>query len=214
MPTGYTANILDGKVKTFQEFAKTCMRAFGATIHMRDDSMDSEYVPQIPNNYHSKAIKEAEKHLKDAETMTDKQVVSNRKKELNESRKWHVKKISEIKKDRKKLDTILSYAMSYQPPTSEHTGIKDFMIQQLAETIKYDGETDYHDKALERIKCELSSLDANKIRNKKIAKANEELQYHSEELRKEIERCDKSNKWVVEFIKSLTLNGKRIQKQG
>ena len=45
MPTGYTAGILEGKIKTFPEFAKICMRAFGAAIHMRDNGLC-----QIPTN--------------------------------------------------------------------------------------------------------------------------------------------------------------------
>ena len=43
MPTGYTAGIIDGKTETFQDFAKQCMRAFGVTIHMRDENMDKGY---------------------------------------------------------------------------------------------------------------------------------------------------------------------------
>ncbi len=59
MPTGYTAGILDGKITTFQQFAKQCMRAFGATIHMRDDDMDAEITPRTPSDYYSKEIEKA-----------------------------------------------------------------------------------------------------------------------------------------------------------
>ena len=64
MPTGYTAGIIDGKTETFQEFAKQCMRAFGATIHMRDENMDKEYEPRTPSDYHTKALEEAKEKLK------------------------------------------------------------------------------------------------------------------------------------------------------
>jgi len=37
MPTGYTADLNDGKQVTFQEFTMKCARAFGALIEMRDD---------------------------------------------------------------------------------------------------------------------------------------------------------------------------------
>jgi len=43
MPTGYTQGILDGTTKDFKEFAKHCMKAFGACVHMRDDDMKKEY---------------------------------------------------------------------------------------------------------------------------------------------------------------------------
>lgn len=29
MPTGYTADLVDGKMNTVEEYAKLCMRAFG-----------------------------------------------------------------------------------------------------------------------------------------------------------------------------------------
>ena len=203
MPTGYTAGILDGKIKTFPEFAKTCMRAFGATIHMRDDDSDAEYTPRTPSDYHTKEIEKTDKILKDAESMTDKEILAERKKELEESKKYHVKEIAKTKIDRQNLNSILEKAREYQPPTSEHTGIKDFMIQQITETIKYDGETNYHDEALEKIESELSCMDANRTRKDKIAKAKKDLKYHADELTKDIERCEQSNKWVNEFIKSL-----------
>lgn len=52
MPTGYTAGILDGEINTFEEFAKTCMRAFGATIHMRDEPLSKTYEPEKTSDYH------------------------------------------------------------------------------------------------------------------------------------------------------------------
>ena len=58
MPTGYTAGILDGTVKDFNEFAKKCSRAF--MIHLRDEPFDSEYKKREPSDYHSKNLKEAE----------------------------------------------------------------------------------------------------------------------------------------------------------
>lgn len=39
MPTGYTAAIKDGI--TFQEYALSCARAFGALISMREESSDA-----------------------------------------------------------------------------------------------------------------------------------------------------------------------------
>jgi len=64
MPTGYTAGIINGETETFQDFAKDCMRAFGATMHMRDDDMDKDYVPRTPSDYHTKQIQSSEDNLK------------------------------------------------------------------------------------------------------------------------------------------------------
>jgi len=42
MPTGYTAEIYEGeKEVTFEKFALTCARAFGACITIRDEPMSA-----------------------------------------------------------------------------------------------------------------------------------------------------------------------------
>ena len=47
MPTGYTANIVDGE-ETFEEYVWRCTRAFGAMMHMRDDSLGAKFT--VPDN--------------------------------------------------------------------------------------------------------------------------------------------------------------------
>src|SRR5438309_7441629 len=48
MPTGYTADVGNGKVTDFATFALTCARGFGALITMRDDPMDAEIPDEFP----------------------------------------------------------------------------------------------------------------------------------------------------------------------
>ncbi len=100
MPTGYTAEILDGKITTFPQFAKQCMRAFGATIHMRDDDMDAEFTPRTPSDYYAKEIKKANQVIKEAELLTDEEIIDARKKELQESKASYTKGIQECNNGR------------------------------------------------------------------------------------------------------------------
>ena len=80
MPTGYTAGIIDGSIKTFEQYAKTCVRAFGAAIHMRDDSLSEEYVPREPGDYHLNALNRAKKQLNQSKKMTDTKIIKDRNK--------------------------------------------------------------------------------------------------------------------------------------
>ena len=64
MPTGYTGYIVDGDITEFKDFAKLCMRACGATIHMRDEPTDKEYEPRTPSDYHLTSISRAENRIK------------------------------------------------------------------------------------------------------------------------------------------------------
>lgn len=204
MPTGYTAGILDGTVTTFPQFAKLCMRAFGATIHLRDESLDTEYEPRVPSEYHSKAIEKAKQSIIDAQKLTDDEIIDTRKKQLEDSRKYHLKAIEEAKKATIEMNKILCDVRKWQPPTPDHTGIKDFMIEQIEKTIDFDCKTDYHDKGLIEIETELLTINASEIRKQMIEQAKKDLAYHNAENLKEIQRCEQSNKWVSDLLGSLS----------
>lgn len=203
MPTGYTAGLLDGKITTFPQFAKQCMRAFGATIHMRDENMDMEYEPRMPSKYHDEEIKKAKKLLRDANSLSDKDVVEIRRKELDESKKHHENSIRIGKEQEQTLSRMLEKVSEWEPPTTEHTGVKEFMVDQIQKTIDFDCKGRYHHKELEQIELELQNLEAKTVRQSMVDKANKDLQYHLKEQAAEIKRCSDSNQWVETFINSL-----------
>jgi hypothetical protein len=203
MPTGYTAGILDGKITTFPQFAKKCMRAFGATIHMRDDAMDAEFKERTPSEYHLKNIEQSKLSLKAAQSFSDELIISNKIKELEDSKQYHLKSIEKVKSDFVKLNSILKDVNAWNPPTSEHTGIKDFMADQISQTINLDCKTKYHDEALASIELKLLTINANSIREEMIAKAKKNFEYHTKEYNADVERCQKSNQWVTDLLGSL-----------
>ena len=204
MPTGYTAGILDGTITTFPQFAKLCMRAFVATIHLRDESLDHEYEPRVPSDYHSKAIEKAKQSIIDAQKLSDNEIIEIKRKQLEDSKEYHLKSIENAKKSTIEMNKILSDVRKWQPPTTDHNGIKDFMIEQIEKTIDFDCKTDYHDKGLIETETELLTLNASEIRKQMIEKAKKDLAYHNSENLKEIERCEKSNKWVSDLLESLS----------
>jgi hypothetical protein len=203
MPTGYTVGILDGKITTFPQFAKQCMRAFGATIHMRDDDMDAEYIPRTPSDYHTKEIEKAKQLLKDVETLPNETIITNKKAQLEESRKNHVESIEKAKVGVKAMNDILKDVHKWQPPTPKHNGLKKFMIEQIVKTIDFDCKIDYHNEHLAKIELELLSLNADEIRKEIKAKAKKDFEYHTREYNADVQRCEQSNQWVAELIESL-----------
>lgn len=203
MPTGYTAGILDGKITTFQQFAKQCMRAFGATIHMRDDDMDAEYQPRVPSDWHEKELAKAQAKLKDVETITDEQILAKHKEEFTENKKRYSEYIDKANNGLAKMNAILKEVRKWQPPTSEHEGIKKFMIEQIQTTIDYDCKTDSWEKELEKCENELKYPNVKSIRENMISQATWSVNYHTENLKKEIDGCKNSNQWVTDFINSL-----------
>jgi len=203
MPTGYTAGILDGKITTFPQFAKLCMRAFGATIHLRDENLDAEITPRTPSDYYYKEIENAKQLLKDAEILSNEVIIKNRKEELEKSKKYHLEAIEKAKSNTKNMNDILKDVINWQPPTIDHMGIKDFMIDQIEKTIDFDCKTKYHDEGLAKIELELLTLNASEIRKDMIAKAKKDFEYNTKNYNEELERCNKANQWVLDLINSI-----------
>lgn len=203
MPTGYTAGILDGTITTFPEFAKLCMRAFGATVHLRDEGLDAEYEPRVPSDYHEKAIESQKLKLEKANEYSESELILNKKAELEESKIYHLKGIEKAKQQSLLMNKILSEVKTWEPPTGEHVNLKEFMVEQITSTLDFDCKTDYHDNELLRIENELSKLNASEIRKELIESAKSQLEYHEKNYAKEVERCNESNKWVSDLLGSL-----------
>lgn len=203
MPTGYTEGIINGTTKSFEDFAKQCMRAFGATIHMRDDCFDTEYTPRVPSDYHIAALKKAKEARKELKKMSDKDLIAHRRKELKEDRKRYFKYVTTADNIKQKLEVYLTRAKNYMPPAKEFLKIKEFMIDQLVETIKHDGNSTYYKDKIEKIDFELKTLDPIIIAIHYFEEINWQIKYHTKEHKAELKRCEESNKWVEDFIKSL-----------
>ena len=204
MPTGYTAGILDGTTKDFKAFAQDCMRAFGACMHMRDDSTKAEYKPQEVGDYHGKAIDKAKLQLDYVSKMPDNDLLKMHVSDLTHNKIESQKRIIETEGNVVVLKQFLEKARSWTPPTSEHNGVKEFMVKQISDTIDFDGSTKYYRKRLSEIDAELSSLDVAQIRKSKIDHALKDIEYHTNELDKEKMRVSNANKWVDQFLNSLS----------
>ena len=203
MPTGYTAGILDGKTTTFPQFAKQCMRAFGASIHLRDEPSDSEFTERTPSNYYKEQIEKAKQVLESVPTLSDDEIINSRKIQLEKEKENCLQKIEKSKVDSKNLNDILIEINNWQPPTSEHFGIKDFMVDQIKETIGFDCNAKYYVESLEKIELQLLTLVASEIRTDLIEKAKKDFEYNTKNFNEDVERCNQSNKWISDFVSSL-----------
>jgi len=203
MPTGYTAGILDGEITTFPQFAKLCMRAFGATMHLRDNPLDAKYEPLIPSDYHKKEIAKEKQLIEDVKTITDEDLIEEERLSLLESRKQCLEGIQKAKKYYDDLSKMLDYANQWIPPTSEHVGLKEFMVKQITETIDFDCKTDCYTERIAKLEVDLLSINADKIRQAMIEKAHNDLKYNKEANDKELKRCTDANQWVIDLLGSL-----------
>jgi hypothetical protein len=203
MPTGYTQGIIDGSIKTFKEYATQCIRAFGAAIHMRDDSMSSTYKPREVDTYHQKRLQEEHKSLLKLNKTTDEQLLIEARKDLEKSINYHKSKKQKVEETRKKLESFLKQAEEYVPPTEDHEEYKEFLKQQLEETIKWDGDSKYQDEEIANLEKAIQNLSAEEVRKDRTETIQRSLNYHSENWEKELVRVKDANRWVEDALNSL-----------
>lgn len=203
MPTGYTYKIIDGEMTTFQEFAKQCIRAFGSCMHLREEPTDSEYRPMVPSEYYLKELNSSKEKLIELSNQTNEELVKIVCENLLADKERIIKHVEKVKKDLNNLNKILEGAENFVPPTPEHIKFKEFMIEQLTSTIKWDCTTEYYEKSLLNIEEELLNLDGEEIRKERIKDLNKDILYYEDSYNKEVKSCEKHNQWVSDIFESL-----------
>lgn len=204
MPTGYTAAIADGI--TFQQFAMTCARAFGATITMRDESLDAPIPDEFPEStYHCDAIAHEEARLAQFEAMTDEEAGNAARAAFEAEKMAQEARRAEKTELRNKYNSMLTEVVQWQPPMPDHEALKAFMINQIRGSIKFDC-MEFGD--------EPSELDGPTWRTQKIEAVRWWLEYHKKEAQEEAERTRKRNEWVKALRDSLQPAGSVAINQG
>lgn len=193
MPTGYTAPVVDGKITKFSDFAMSCARAFGALVNMRDDPMDAPIPDEIkPSSYHAKKLKEVSDGLAKALKMTPAQMSAGAAK-ANERSAEAIRSIREsYETENKRLDKMIAEAKAWKPPTPDHKGMKEFMIQQLTDsrhTFDYLPET--------------KTLSGQEWHKMEVERLSREVAYHTKENEDEIERARNRTDWLKKLRASL-----------
>jgi len=199
MPTGYTLDLYDGRDITFEEFVLKCARAFGVLIDMRDEPIDAPIPERFePSDYHLKELEKAKKRLKEIKKWDEEKAEQEAERAYREALKEREEFIKKNKLIRKRYEDMLSKVQKWKPPTIEHESLKQFMIQQLVESIEYD--------------CFIPEmpqrLSGEEYKEQQIKKALSDIDYHEREYAEEVNRVYERNKWLLSLRESL-----RIDKQ-
>lgn len=200
MPTGYTAEVGEKDDYTFEDFVWSCARGFGALIHMRDDAYDAKI--QIPeeSSYYKDSVKQHEAKLKQLKQMTLSEAKAKRDAEFDE-RQRSAKEGLEKKKDTlRRYETMLAKAEAWKPPTTEHTRLREFMIEQLQSSIKFDCSGEYYEDMLKQEKKTPKQWLVEAISHEE-----DSLQYAIQHLKEEQERNESRADWIKQLNKSVPL---------
>lgn len=194
MATGYTYDVVEGKLTDFKAFALRCAHAFGALITLKEESMDCPIPEFKPEPYYEAHLAEAKNELSKLRAMTPADCEAMALQAYREVQAGLQKSYEESLVVRDRLLAMRSKAADWRPPTSEHQGLKDFMIQQLDDTLKWEGNPKIPE-VQKKTGAEWLAV--------RVESAERDIQYYTQERDKEIKRCDERNRWVKELRASL-----------
>jgi len=159
----------------------------------RDEDMNDEPKLPVASDYNLKRLEETRVELNRIAEWSTEDIAREAEKEFQERLNSHNKYAHEKVDLRNKYNAMLARVVAWTPPTKEHEGLKDFMLQQIRDSIKWDCIESEPPKLLS-----LPEWYQNKVNN-----LEQSLAYHEEENIKEQERTANRTAWIKELYKSL-----------
>lgn len=194
MPTGYTADVADGKITDFNQYALQCARAFGARVTLRDEPLSAEIPEFKVSDYHLKSLKKKKQRLAEFMAMNQEQRQKLYEQQCEESKKLAEERIKEKNQTRERYEAMLAKAKAFKSPSPEYDNFAKFMIEQLENSIQWDCNLDY---------CKHETPTYKDWEEDYISDLESSINYHEESYKKELESVERRNKWVRELKKAL-----------
>jgi len=194
MPTGYTADI--AKDISFEQFVWNCARAFGALVLMRDDPADAP-IPEsfAPSTSYQKWAEEARTRLTALEAMIPSEVeIAAAAAHEMAMASWR-KQTAASTELRNKYNAMLSRVVQWTPPTPDHAGLRDFMVQQIQESIRFDCHDSPVPECLEPTAWHAGQLEHHRRM----------LARYEQGQAEEIERTEGRNRWLKALRESVPM---------
>lgn len=195
MPTGYTDKIYNGVPQTFEEFALDCARAFGTLVTLREER--NAEIPDAfePSSYHQKQLDQALMDYEYAVYAADYEI----EEKLNDQHSETLKRYAEGRVEKAELlaryTAMLDQVKAWNAPTLDHVKYREFMIEQLEGSIKFDC-SDYYDNDPELLSVE-------DFRAEMLDQALWSLNYHWKMHNEEVARTRERNNWIQALRGSL-----------
>lgn len=202
MSTGYTYKIEEEENYEFKEFVMDCARAFGACIELRDESGEGENIPEkfeADTKYNEDAIAELNFELNVLKLMTREERVAEVErvnKRTLESLEVGNEKSYEV---HCRYVQMLDKVNKWEPPTPNHVGMKEFMIEQIQSSMKNSGPDNYYERELERF---VPSTGDNWY-DDKVRCIQDSIAYHKSRICKVEETAKNRTEWVTQLRDSI-----------
>ena len=189
MPTGYTQQIIDGKIKTPKEFLHLCLRNFGICISMKDEPLNSQedYTESIKKyyqdiiGYYSKKLENANKEYTRILNLSDDDLYEMYVEKFTNDRDYYQKITDGINKQNAQYQSFYD-AIKNWDCSEEFSNIKKFALDQI--DISKEDEDYYADKLSKEMltKEEFISNGKSKYEEDLLEQAKWDIDYHQKEL--------------------------------
>lgn len=188
MPTGYTAKIPDGI--DFRTYAMDCARAFGACIMLRDEPGGGEAIPDEfePLDYNRKRIEEATAELSRVLAMTAEERDEAARSEYAVGVAAAARRKREVAATRAAYEAMLEQVRAWNPPTADHVGLREFMEQQIVDSIEFDCNEDPE--------TESPLLTGEEWARNRIECLRDDIALSQKRHAEEVERTAQRNAWI------------------
>jgi hypothetical protein len=199
MPTAYTSIIGDRESISFKEFAMRCARGMGACISMRDDSLDApipdRFEPSV--TYYAEREKEAREQIAIFEAMS----ADGAARAADEEFQKTIARVNSANEQTAtlcaKYEKMIAEVRAWVPPTSDHDGLKSFMLEQLERSMSFD--------------CHIATtperVPPEQWQQAKLGEAYADLSRAHRMRAEEIDRTASRNKWLAALRSSLEERG-------
>ena len=200
MPTAYTADLHDGNPTSFKDFLFRCARAFGALIEMRDEPLGTPLPPSFRvSDWYVRRFDEANEAMARINGMTleeaDREAEGLRERVREQRREQLVK--AEAMEAR--YMAMLVEVEAWAPPTTGHQGLKDFMVEQLNESLKFDCGKEW----TASLRAEVPLLTAEEFLKQEKEICLRDVERSARDLREARERAGNQTAWVQALVGSV-----------
>lgn len=192
MPTGYTCDIENGI--SFEKFVLNCATAFD--IRARDG--DNRLLPVEPSDYYKRQAGETEQELAVLLAMDEEAYYQKARLAQEEDIEYQKERQQKNQQLRAKYESMLKKVKEWTVPTKEHESLKNFMISQIQESIKFDCHE--WEKSSEK---PLTKARAKELKEDEIAMLRQQIEKYNMEYQEEVQRAKRQTAWIADLRDSL-----------
>ena len=177
-----------------------CARNFGACISMRDEPLDTPIPEKFEESKHYlKKYNEAVSDLNHYCNASNEELASQYQTEMTKEKKYYTDKIEELENLSKSFSRLIDQANAWNPPSDDHSSLKDFMVNQLTESKNVDCNLSFYKERL----TELFDTNYTVWLQNKIKEAEKDVAYYKKQISKDEDVYASRNLWIKQLRGSL-----------